>query len=64
MSTRPTPEEEDQRKGRHNAPLVHIPLTHVVPDELHLVLRITAKNVTTTAYQRRFPGRLDLLANQ
>lgn len=41
MSTRPTPEEEEQRKGRHDAPLVHIPLTHVVPDELHLMLRIT-----------------------
>ena len=41
MSAEPTPEEEELRKGRHDAPLIHIPLANVVPDELHLMLRIT-----------------------
>ena len=30
-----------QRKGKVNEPLLHIPLKNVVPDELHLMLRIT-----------------------
>ena len=30
-----------QRKGQINQPLLHIPLTNVIPDELHLMLRIT-----------------------
>lgn len=41
LSETPTPEQEEQRKGQLNAPLIHLPLTHVVPDELHLMLRIT-----------------------
>ena len=36
MSTEPTPEQEDQRKGWLNALLICISLTNVVPDELHL----------------------------
>ena len=40
MTTSPTPDEE-QKKGRHGAPLLRIPLANVVPDELHLMLRIT-----------------------
>jgi len=41
QSTDPTPEQENQRKGRMNVPLLHIPLTNVVPDELHLMLIVT-----------------------
>jgi len=38
MSADPT---EDQKKGRMNTPLLHILLMNVIPDELHLMLRVT-----------------------
>ena len=41
LSADPTLEQEDQRKGRIKTPLLHIPLMNVVPDELHLMLRVT-----------------------
>ena len=40
------------RKGRINEPLLYIPLDNVVPDELHLLLRITdvlTKNLINAA---------------
>ena len=41
MSTSPTESEKEQKKGQCNPPLLHIPLSNVIPDELHLMLRIT-----------------------
>ena len=43
-----------QRKGKVNEPLLHIPLKNVVPDELHLMLRITdvlIRNLINAAMQ-------------
>ena len=36
-----TKESKELKKGQINIPLLHIPLENVVPDELHLMLRIT-----------------------
>lgn len=41
MSTSPTESEKEQKKGQCNPPLLHIPLSNVILDELHLMLRIT-----------------------
>jgi len=40
-TTDPTPHQEQERKGLIYPPLINIPLTNVVIDELHLLLRIT-----------------------
>jgi len=63
MSEEPTPEEEELRKGRHDAPLLHIPLENVIPDELHLMLRVTdvlTKNLIKAAlsYDARHSGEI------
>ena len=45
-------EIKNLRKGRINEPLLYIPLDNVVPDELHLLLRITdvlTKNLINAA---------------
>jgi len=40
-TTDPTPHQEQERKGLIHPPLINIPLTNVVIDELHLLLRVT-----------------------
>ena len=62
-----------QQQGKIHQPLINLKLTHVVPDELHLMLRVTdvlTRNLITAAITHDIsmtinrPANYDILTGQ